>query len=268
MRKYLLAAAAAAAISSPAMARDGAPYAGFGAGFIWDAETDFDVTVDGTEHDDALQLDYDRGFDGEVFVGYDLGAFRLEGEVAYKRIEIDEIDVSGAFLTDIGIDPVPTIVASDFDLDDKVTALSVMGNALFDVGDEDGVSFFAGGGFGRAWVKIFDDKDSAWAWQLIAGVRTAVSDSVDVGLKYRFFRTGSLDFEDDVGLSDFDADGRFQSHSILGTLTFNFGAPDAEPVEAYTPPPAPPPPPPPPEPLPPPPPEPLPPPPPSTGERG
>ena len=72
-----------------------------------------------------------------------------------------------------------------------------MANALVDFGDEDGFSFYAGGGFGRAKVKAFGDSDSAWAWQLIAGARYAISRNIDLGLKYRYFQTGSVNVTDD-----------------------------------------------------------------------
>src|SRR3546814_2014394 len=83
---------------------------------------------------------------------------------------------------------------------------------------------------------FLDDSDTGFAWQAIAGVRAPLSDSIDVGLKYRFFNADNLDLVDQTGR---DVSTRFRSHSLLGTLTFNFGG--AEPP----PPPAPPPPPPP-----------------------
>ena len=46
-----------------------------------------------------------------------------------------------------------------------------MVNGLLDFGDQDGVSFQAGLGFGRAKVKLIDDKDSALAWQAILGIQ-------------------------------------------------------------------------------------------------
>jgi hypothetical protein len=134
-------------------------------------------------------------------------------------------------------------------------------NALADFGADDGLGFYAGAGFGRAKGRALDDGDSAWAWQLIAGVRTAVSNNIDIGLKYRYFRTGRMHFEGGplgfqgnvnsvVGGTQRttafitpELDGRFRSHSLLASLTFNFGAPRAEPVVIA--PPAPPPPPPP-----------------------
>jgi opacity protein-like surface antigen len=289
MHKYLLASAvAAAAFASPAAARDGSPYIGIEGGAVFGAESDFDVAVDDgtavTEYDDAFELDYKTGWELDAIAGYDFGFIRAEGEIGYKRVKIDEIEVSDALLTDLETAVGGPVVIDDFDLSEKASVFSGMVNLLADFGNEDGISFYGGGGFGRARVKVLDDKDSAWAWQLIAGVRSAISDTVDVGVKYRYFRTGGLDFEGDfdagpAGTFGLDADGRFTSHSLLASLIFNFGGAEPEPMAA---PPAPPPPPPPPPatqtcpdgsvipasspcPLPPPPP---PPPPPPEGERG
>ena len=62
----------------------------------------------------------------------------------------------------------------DFDLDGKRHVLSVMVNALADFGGG-GFGVYAGGGFGRARVKVFGDSDSAWAYQLIAGVGVPIA---------------------------------------------------------------------------------------------
>ena len=48
MRKYLLAAVAVAAVSSPAIARDGQPYVGIEGGILFPKESDADVFVDYT----------------------------------------------------------------------------------------------------------------------------------------------------------------------------------------------------------------------------
>ena len=71
-----------------------------------------------------------------------------------------------------------------------------MVNGLVDFGVGGGVGVYAGGGFGRAHVKALGDSDNAWAWQLLAGVYAPISDNIDVGLKYRYFRTGHLNFND------------------------------------------------------------------------
>ena len=229
MKRYLLAAAALAAITSPATARDGSGYIGIEGGLLFPLDTDFDLRFDGDVFDDEFEIEYKRGLDLDVIAGYDFGMVRAEGELGWKRAKIDEVRF-------VDFD-------DDFVIDDddfgRTSVLSLMGNVLADFGGNDSFGAYAGGGFGRAWVKTAGERDSAWAWQLIAGVRTAVTPNIDVGLKYRYFNTGRLGFGDD----EFDVRGRFRSHSLLASVIFNFGAPAVAP--AYVPVAAPPPPPPP-----------------------
>src|SRR3546814_6558039 len=117
-----------------------------------------------------------------------------------------------------------------------------MVNGLLDFGDDDGLQGFVGGGAGVARVSVepvfagpfLDDSDTGFAWQAIAGVRAPLSDSIDVGLKYRFFNADNLDLVDQTGR---DVSTRFRSHSLLGTLTFNFGGAEPPPPPAPPPPP-------------------------------
>jgi opacity protein-like surface antigen len=236
MKRYLLAAAAVTVLASPAYARDGQPYFGIEGGILFPKDQDADVDINytttdtttlpgtvfpgtppaDTTFDDAFGLDYKKGLDVDAIIGYDFGMFRLEGELGWKRAKLDEFSVNSDFVDDLNLalnrpdvdcgtaDPCgafPAISDADFDLDGKVTVLSAMLNGLVDFGNEDGLSFYAGGGIGRARVKALGDKDSAMAWQLIAGVRYAISPNIDFGLKYRFFRTGKLDLADDSVLA-------------------------------------------------------------------
>ena len=58
MRRYLLTAVAAIAISSPALARDGSPYVGVEAGAVMSDEGFFDVEI----FDDDEEFDVECGF--------------------------------------------------------------------------------------------------------------------------------------------------------------------------------------------------------------
>ena len=285
MRKYLLAAVAASAIASPVMARDGQPYVGIEGGILFPKDQDADVFVDYTTtqtpatpagpagptdftFENAVGLDYKRGYDIDLIAGYDFGFFRLEGELGFKRARLDEFDIDDDFISglnadlnrpssppDTGSPGLAALTDSDFDLDGKVKVRSYMLNGLLDFGDDDGLSFYAGAGVGRARVKAFGDSDSSWAGQLIVGARYALSDNVDLGLKYRYFRTGKINLADetvfvdgnpdtvDVGApgvpilidqttdaaltSDFEQ--KFRSHSLLASLIFNFGGAKAPP---------------------------------------
>lgn len=256
MRKLLLAAVASAAIASPAVAQNVGPYVGLEGGFLFPNETNVDVEVfDSTgasigRTDNAFRIDYKNGYDLDAIVGYDLGMFRLEGELGYKRAGLKDVEVDPALIAIYEAETGVDLTEDDFELDGHTSVLSGMLNGLvdFDVG---GVGAYVGGGVGRASVKFSSDgdsdRDSAWAYQLLAGVRAAVSDNIDVGLKYRYFRTGRLNFRQDFDIDgdsfESDLSGRFSSHSLLASLIFNFGARPAPPPvgPAAAPPPPPPP---------------------------
>ena len=234
MRKYLLAAAALAAIATPAAARDGSPYVGIEAGLLFPKDMDIEIEQPGEDFDTNTSIDLNRGRDLDIIGGYDFGAFRLEGELAWKRTRADEVELEDqdtGNILELG--------------NPRLKIRSIMLNALLDFGDPEGIGFYAGAGIGRARGKIEGDTDRALAFQGIAGVRAAVSPNIDLGLKYRFFRTGQLRFDRDFDPGDGEIfpigrDTRFKSHSLLASLIFNFGAPA---VVAPPPPPPPPPPP-------------------------
>ena len=299
MRKYLLAATAAAAVvAAPALARDGSVYGGIEGGIMFPRDQNADVLVDYTTtqsivtnpmvvgpsdatFNNAFGINYKRGIDADVILGYDFGMFRLEGELGYKRAGLKDFGVNNAFIASlnsalnrpsgVGDPGAPGLAAlsnANFDVGGSVKVYSAMVNGLFDFGNQDGLSFYAGGGVGRARVKFAGDRDNAWAFQGIAGVRYAVSRNVDIGLKYRYFQTGRLNLNEDpiaiagnpdafvVGVTPTVAttnavlfsnyEQKFRSHSLLASLIFNFGGGDE--VLPPPPPPAPmaPPPPPPP----------------------
>merc|ERR1712173_202847 len=68
-----------------------------------------------------------------------------------------------------------------------------------------------------------DDSDTDFAWQILAGIRAPLTENIDVGLKYRLFTAENVLLTDALGRS-FQEDVR--SHSLMGTLTYNFGAPE------------------------------------------
>ena len=313
MRYPVLAVTAVAmAMSSPAIARDGAPYVGVEGGILFPRVTRYSVnslrvqsvptgggllgqtvTTSNVNYGSGFVTDYKRGVDIDAIVGYDLGFFRLEGEVGYKRTRAKNFTASPTLLTAINTAPISGVTSNSFGFADQTRVMSVMLNGLFDYDIAPGFRIYGGGGAGRARVKAFGQRDNGWAYQLIAGASTAISPNVDLGLKYRYFQTGRLHYANGAFFSDpvtgatststFTETGKFRSHSLLASLIFNFGGVQAPPpvIEAPAPPPPPPPPPPPATqtcadgsvidamaacPVPPPPPP--PPPPPSQGERG
>ncbi|WP_164115691.1 OmpA family protein [Sphingorhabdus sp. Alg239-R122] len=256
MRKLVIGLAlASTAFTAPANARDDAWYVGVDGGAT--IVEDMDLDIGGIS--DAASLDHKVGYDFGGYVGYDFGGFRLETEVSWREADPDSLTSTVRIPTgNSGIGPTGIFpgVAGDSNV------LSFMLNGMLDFGDDDGVQGFVGGGAGVARVNVdniaqtpaggpwLDDSDTGFAWQALAGVRAPLSDSWDVGLKYRFFNADKINLVDRIGR---DVDTRFRSHSILGSLIYNFGGtPDPVPVAPPPPPPpvvAPPPPPPPPAPV-------------------
>src|SRR5262245_29774938 len=125
MRKYLLAAVALGALSTPAMARDGAWYVGadFGAMLVQDTDLDVDFTSV-TGIDGEMTIDHEFGADGDIFFGYDFGMFRLEAEGAWKKADLDSLDSTGS------IPGFAAAVRTADPIDGKLEILSLMVNAI------------------------------------------------------------------------------------------------------------------------------------------
>ncbi|MDN3647074.1 outer membrane beta-barrel protein [Pontixanthobacter aestiaquae] len=244
MRKLVIGLAmASTALASPALARDGQWYVEVGGGPMLIEDVDFNVNDGAGE----VTADTKEGYDFGGVVGYDFGAFRLEAEASYREGDIDNL-VADA----VGI---PRTTAPDvtpsgtFPARGDINVLSFMMNGLFDFGPDDGLQGYFGGGIGVARTDAqacanpracdaFNDSDTGLAWQALAGVRAPLSDSWDVGLRYRLFTAENLNIVDRFGRG---LDGKFRSHSLMGTLTYNFGgepeAPPPPPVVVAPPPP-------------------------------
>lgn len=253
MRKLaIVVALSSTVLATPALARNGAWYVGgdFGGMIVEDIGFNYGLTpvTPGVGGNAQIGLNHDYGYDAALFVGYDLGAFRIEAEVAYKRARVDDIEsaicVPG---NPNGCRPPGSNITPDIFPagGGRTSALSFMINGMLDFGDDDGISGFVGGGVGMARVDynnvraysnqgaIVDDSDTRFAWQVVAGLRQAITDNIDITVRYRFFNVDNIRTVDFRGL---EAESRFRSHSLLGGITFNFGAP---PVPVPVPPPCP-----------------------------
>jgi outer membrane protein OmpA-like peptidoglycan-associated protein/opacity protein-like surface antigen len=244
MRKFVIGMAmASTALTAPAMARDGQWYVELGGGPMIVEDVVFDVDGNLDDAEAGLKEGYDFG----GIVGYDFGAFRLEAEASYRSADVEEMSAGVAGIN--GRTPNThgsAIFQQTVPAAGNLNMLSFMLNGLFDFGPDDGLQGFFGGGIGVARVDLdstiklsgpgaINDSDTGLAWQLLAGVRAPLNDSWDVGLRYRYFNAENVSLIDVRGLG-FDTD--VKSHSILGTLTYNFGGAEEEPV-VITPPPAP-----------------------------
>ena len=253
MRNYLLATTLLAALASPAFAAADGPYVGIEGGATFPQSTDLDIILNHgtttTDYNNGYNVKYKTGYDVDAIIGYKFGPVRIEGEAGYKRAKVKSLGVSAPLITDVGTAAGTTATAANFDVGNHIGIKTLMANALLDGDFGGGFGGYIGGGAGRAWANFSGDSDNAWAYQGIAGVRYAVSPNVDVGLKYRYFRTGKLNFSDAFAVNGTNfttkASGNYDSHSVLASLVYNFGSPASAPAPIPAAAPAPPPPPPP-----------------------
>ena len=119
MKRYLLAAVAAAAIATPAMARDDQGYFGVEGGVNWvkSQSPDVDLTftplnnLAGTpllpantqRFGNAFDLGSHMGYNIGMYGGYDFGVFRLEGEVDWMHANLDSLSVDSDLLDGINV---------------------------------------------------------------------------------------------------------------------------------------------------------------------
>ena len=246
MRKLLMVATASFAVATPALAAAQGPYVGIEGGVTFPRSSDLDVILNNTTtYDNGYRLKYKDGIDVDAIAGYKLGPIRLEAEGGYKRAKVKSLGVSTPLVTDVGTAAGTTATADDFSAGNRIGVKTLMANALLDSNfGNSRFGGYVGGGAGRAWASMSGDKDSAWAYQGIAGLRYAVSPNVDAGVKYRYFRTGTLGFDDAFAVNNVpfttETSGHYSSHSVLASLVYNFNGRAAAAPEPEAPPPPPP----------------------------
>ena len=251
MKICLLAATAAAAFATPAFAAADGPYVGIEGGVSLPQTTNYNVTVTNgtttTTYSDGYRVKSKTGYDVDLLAGYKLGLLRLEAEGGYQRANVKSVGVSSTLLTDVGTATGTTATAANLGVGGHVGVTKLMANALLDGDFGGGFGGYVGAGAGRAWARFSGDKDNAWAYQGIAGLRYALTPNLDAGVKYEYFRTGKLNFGDAFAVNGTNfttnASGHFTSNNILASLVYNFNSREAPaPVPAAAPPPPPPPP--------------------------
>lgn len=271
LRTFLIVFSAASSL--PAVAHAGSPYFGVEIGVLDGLSTKYrvealrvqtvptgqgllgqTVTTTDTIYGNGFNIRYKKDADADFIAGYDLGFVRFEGELGYKRSSIKTVTVSPLLLADINTVPISGVTSNSFVFAQRTTILSAMANALVSAHLGNRFRIYGGGGAGGARVKSLGGRDRVFAYQLIAGVATPINANLEVGLKYRYFETARLHLNTGAQFSDtpsgatsvstFSNSARFQSHSLLASLIYSFGASEGA-ASPAPPPPSPPTPPPP-----------------------
>jgi len=250
----LLMAGAAAIIIIAAPAQADGPYIGIEGGVSFKDKVKVDVDnppADGT-YEPAAVARTKMGIDTDIILGYDFGPFRLEAEGGYKRNKYRDLTVLQSTFLPGGVTvPAGTVVENERNLE----IWSGMVNGLIEIGKDDGFQIYGGGGAGIARFElpvevagvgtVINDHDTDFAWQLIGGVRMPVTRNLDLGVKYRYFVIDDFNVNSTNGA---DLRANYRAHSVLASLTYNFGgrsepepvqAPPPAPAPVYTPPPPP-----------------------------
>jgi opacity protein-like surface antigen len=250
-KSILLAAAVLALAPSAALARDGLPYVGIEGGVIKPEKLKLDYQLRGLSVPNGLTFEHKTGFDLDLIAGYDLGLVRAEAEFGWKRASVTGATIAPA----IQFNNTGPLAAQG-----NTRVLSAMANLLLDFGKDDGLQVYGGAGLGVARLSLenaisgpgvaagrsIDGNDRSLALQLIAGMRVPINYNMDLGLKYRYFRT-QIDLRDATNPTAIEnLEGRFRTHSVLASLIFNLGKqpeplpppPVAQPAPPPPPPPA------------------------------
>lgn len=186
------------------------------------------VWADSVEADDgsaAFGQYFDFGTDIGWLVGVAAGVqftdnIRGEVEVSTGSLGINDVTISG------GVDPFDN---DTYDVTDgSASTTYLLANVWFDIDTGSGFTPYVGGGLGAAYVTadgtiggLGDTVDLSgwgWAYQVGAGVKVDVADSIALDLGYRW--KAIVDAELEGGGDDAVAD--LGSHVVQAGLTFGF----------------------------------------------
>ena len=175
---------------------------------------------------DKAELTTDIGYGLDAALGYAWRTLRLEGEVSWLRLGVDELKFGES-----------ANVQVDVEWGGDVSALGLMANGWYDIDTGTQWVPYFGGGLGAARVEtglgatgtitdlddsevtrhdgsITTSKDWVFAYQIGAGVGYWVSDAAVVQLGYRFLGTSEGDFR--------GTKARFQIHRISVGVRYRF----------------------------------------------
>jgi OmpA-OmpF porin, OOP family len=235
IKNILVTAAAFSALGivAPAQADDGkGAYVGIEGGVSIAPKSKIDVATTPKPTANGIIVKNKMGSDIALIGGYDFGPFRTEIELSQKSNSVGRVDTTVDVPTkfNTGTTP-PTVAKGPFpNATGSTKAKSAMLNVIGDIGPSDGVNFFVGAGLGLAEVKaskysvakgvsFLNDKDSGFAWQLMTGVRVPLSESIEAGVKYKYFRTSGVDMVDTLKRK---TSANYSSHGVLASLNFRF----------------------------------------------
>jgi outer membrane protein OmpA-like peptidoglycan-associated protein len=253
-RFALLAAAGTLALgTASAQAQDDAGYYGtLGVGYSFESgENDFETvendfpTLDAQQFESELDLSGGPAFYGALGK-YFANGFRGEIELSYRERDVDSIPGDGLGLAgfpnngeDLGRVQVSALMANfykdlPFDAAGRFVPYVGAGVGIAKVrGEFDNVTgaqaqtdaSINSGIAGPLPYRIYvSNDDYAPAFQGLAGVKLAISETVGLNIGYRYMQTGEYEYDGFVNNEPAELQGEFRSHEAMVGLRWEFGA--------------------------------------------
>ncbi|MDR6287503.1 MULTISPECIES: OmpA family protein [Inquilinus] len=222
MKKNLMYAAVGAAallVAAPAMAQQYQAtglYVGAGAGVNFRQEDSVDVrngSSSGFTGATEGKSKYNVGPAGDIYLGYDWGSIRADAEVSLRNNDIDK----GTFNNGVTFK------------NGNVRTIGIMANAYYDFDFGSPFVPYIGGGVGVALINAelkrgnggthFNDFNTQFAYQGIAGVSYNFSPNLAANLEYRYLGNTSPKFKDAGDSLKYDSSN---NHTVLVGLRYTF----------------------------------------------
>lgn len=178
-------------------------YVNGNANLVW--LQDSDLTENGVTHEATFNAGFGFGGGG----GYDFDFLRVEGEIAYRKNDINKVS---------------TALYGNAGGSGDLSALSFMLNGFYDFKNRTFITPYIGGGIGVALlelstvtaetIRISGGDDTVFAYQLEAGFNNAITESMSFDLGYRYFATT----DPSVG----ETDAQYKSHNVVIRFRYVF----------------------------------------------
>lgn len=159
---------------------------------------------------------FDNGFGGLVSVGYEWGTWGIELEGSYRSLDADYRTTKATGVEDT--------------LSGDQSQISGMVNLYVILMPEKTISTYFGLGAGMTRIEwdtvrastgaYYDDSDSVFTWQAIAGVSFDLNEWIALEVDYRYICPGDPDLTDSTG-TEGSFDGQ-HLHNITAGLKFRF----------------------------------------------
>lgn len=142
-----------------------------------------------------FSVEYETGFSVAGALGYEFSnGIRVEGELDYSRVELDQISQAGVQNSGNG----------------NVSTVTGMINGIYGLKLNNFTPYLGGGvGFAKfsfdssttANFNAVDDKDTVFAYQVLAGIEKKLGDSIKLGVGYKFVRYNDVGLRDVTGIT-------------------------------------------------------------------